>query len=54
MSVTYWLAYPTQYRLVQRWLPGQNILQCLAPFTPVRLIRETAPRVTASQLHLFV
>jgi len=40
MTVTYWLRYPTQYRLVQRWLPGMNILTCLAPYTPIKLIRE--------------
>lgn len=54
MPLSYWRAYPVQYRLVQRWLPGTEILQCLAPYTPVKLIRLTPKAlVTSRQLHLF-
>ena len=43
MSVSYWERGLTQYRLVSRWLPGMNILDCLAPYTPVRYVREVTP-----------
>lgn len=50
----HWHSYPVQYRLVQRWLPGTDILQCLAPYTPVKLIRQTPKAlVTSRQLPLF-
>ena len=40
MTLTYWERGTTQYRLVARWLPGTCILDCLAPYTPVKLVRE--------------
>ena len=43
MTLTYWERGSTQYRLVTCWLPGTNILDCLAPYTPVKLVREFTP-----------
>ena len=43
MTVSYWIAGPVQYRLVRELKPGLTLLDCVAPFTPVKLVREYTP-----------
>ena len=44
MTVSYWLAYPTRYMLVGPFTKHTICArECLAPYTPVRLIREITP-----------
>ena len=43
MTVRYWLAGPTRYMLVGPFTKDTILcLQCLAPYTPVRLITEVS------------
>ena len=44
MTVSYWLAFPTRYMLVAPFTKDTVMcLQCLAPYTPIKLVRETTP-----------
>ncbi len=44
MTVSYWIAGPVRYMLVGPFTK-QTICcrECLAPYTPVKLVRETTP-----------
>lgn len=44
MTLTYWLAGPTSYMLVGPFTKDTILcLTCLAPYTPVTLVREVTP-----------
>lgn len=44
MTVRYWIAYPTRYMLVGPFTKHSMLArECLAPYTPIRLITEYTP-----------
>jgi hypothetical protein len=44
MTVRYWVAYPVAYILVGPFTKHSVLaLECLAPYTPIRLITEFTP-----------
>ena len=44
MTVSYWHALPVRYMLVGPFTKHTTMcLECLAPYTPVKLVREITP-----------
>lgn len=40
MRVSYWIAEPVRYKFIEPFNRHRNIMECVAPYTPVRLIIE--------------
>lgn len=42
MRLSYWIAEPVRFMFIESFNHHRNIMECVAPYTPVRLVVETS------------